>query len=204
MKKLITAVALLLTVPALVRAGNADGNSVQGQFYFFTAPIVSNTQYYVNPAYIGVVFLPGEPVPSNINFTKVGGNNTGFGGEVLIDKGIDKGLGVGIELGYAGSDWSFNGKGSAVGVGSIDASYHFFGNKRRRRVEPFATGGYSLYYGERTTTQSGFNLGGGVNLWVIKHAALRLEVRHQGGINGFHGYSQFTHYVAFRVGMTFR
>jgi hypothetical protein len=39
---------------------------------------------------------------------------------------------------------------------------------------------------------------------VFKHAALRLEVREQGGINGFDGYSQFKHYVAFRVGMTFR
>jgi hypothetical protein len=193
MRKLIATVALLLTVPPLVRAGNADGNSVQGQFYFFTAPIVSNTQY-IN------VFRPLEPVTFS---TKVGGNNTGFGGEVLIDKGIDKGLGVGVELGYAGPDWSFDGLG-AVGVGSLDASYHFFAKKRQRRIDPFATGGYSLYYGQRTTTQNGFNLGGGVNLWFIKHAAVRLEVRYQGGINTFDGFSQFKHYVAFRVGMTFR
>jgi hypothetical protein len=193
MRKLIATVALLLSVPSLVRAGNADGNSVQGQFYFFTAPIVSNTQY-IN------VFNPPEPVTTK---TKVGGNNTGFGGEVLIGKGIDKALGVGVELGYAGPGWSFDGNG-AVGVGSIDASYHFLGKKNRRKVEPFATGGYSLYYGQRTTTQSGYNLGGGVNLWVIKHAALRLEVRYQGGINYFDGFSPFTHYVAFRVGMTFR
>jgi hypothetical protein len=200
MKKLIATVALVLTVPPLVRAGYADGNSVQGQFYFFTAPIVSNTQYYANPAYYGVVFTPGEPVPSNINFTKVGGNNTGFGGEVLGRNGV----GMGVELGYAGSDWSFSGKGSAIGVGSLDASYHFFGNKSRKKVEPFATGGYSLCYGERTTTQSGYNIGGGVNIWFIKHAAVRLEVRYQGGIDGFHGFSQFNHYVAFRFGMTFR
>jgi opacity protein-like surface antigen len=193
MRKLIATVALLLSVPSLVRAGNADGNSVQGQFYFFTAPIVSNTQY-IN------VFNPPEPVTTK---TKVGGNNTGFGGEVLINRGIDKGLGVGVELGYAGPDWSFDG-GGAVGVGSIDASYHFFASKRQSRIDPFATGGYSLYFGQRTTTQSGYNLGGGVNLWVIKHAALRLEVRYQGGIDGFHGFTQFNHYVAFRVGMTFR
>jgi opacity protein-like surface antigen len=198
MKKLIAAAALLLVAPALVWAGNA-GDSLQGQFYFFTAPIVSNTRYNVNPAYYGVVFTPGEPLPVNFYFTAVGGTNTGFGGEVLVHKGV----GVGIELGYAGPDWSFDGNG-AVGVGSLDASYHFFGNKSRRRVEPFLTGGYSLYYGQRTTTQSGFNLGGGVNLWVIKHVAPRLEVRYQGGINGFHGYSQFNHYVAFRFGMTFR
>ena len=199
MRILIATVALLLTVPPLVRAGNADGNSVQGQFYYFTAPIVSNTRYVFNPAYTGVVFTPGEPVPADLFSHQRGGANVGFGGEVLIDKGV----GVGVELGYGGPDWSFDG-GGAVGVGSIDATYHFFGNKSRRRVEPFATGGYSLYYGQRTTTQNGFNLGGGVNIWVIKHAALRLEVRDQGGINGFHGYSQFNHYVAFRFGMTFR
>jgi hypothetical protein len=43
MKKLIPTAALLLVAPALVWAGNA-GDSVQGQFYFFTAPIVSNTK----------------------------------------------------------------------------------------------------------------------------------------------------------------
>ena len=198
MKKLIATISLLLTAPAFVWAGNTD-DLVEGQFYFFTAPVVSNTQYYFNPACIGVSFPPGQPLPAKCNLTKVGGNNTGFGGEVLVRKGV----GVGVELGYAGPDWSFDGSG-AVGVGSIDASYHFFGNKSRRRVEPFVSGGYSLYYGQRTTTVSGFNLGAGVNLWVIKHAALRLEVRHQGGINRFDGFSQFTHYVAFRFGMTFR
>jgi hypothetical protein len=198
MKELVATATFLLAAPALIWAGNA-GDSVQGQFYFFTAPIVSNTQYYFNPAYIGVVLKPGEPLPPNYNLTAVGGNNTGFGGEALVRKGV----GVGVELGYAGPDWSFDGNG-AVGVGSIDATYHFFGNKSRRKVEPFLTGGYSLYFGQRTTTQSGFNLGGGVNLWVIRHAALRLEIRYQGGINGFQGFSQFNHFVAFRFGMTFR
>jgi len=199
MTRLIMTAALLLTTPALAWARNAD-DSVQGQFYFFTGPIVSNTQYYFNPACYGMVFRPGQPLPAYCNFTKVGGNNTGFGGEVLFHKGG----GVGVELGYAGPDWSFSGKGSAVGVGSLDATYHFFGNWSRRKVEPFLTGGYTLYYGERTTTQSGYNLGGGLNFWVGKHVAPRLEIRYQGGINGFHGYSQFNYFVAFRVGMTFR
>jgi hypothetical protein len=198
MKRLIAAVVLLLMAPALSRAAD-EGNSLHAQFYFFTAPIVSNTQYTFNPACIGMVFPPGQPLPANCNLTRVGGNNTGFGGEVLGDKGV----GVGLEFGYAGPDWSFDG-GGAVGVGSLDATYHFFGNRNRRKVEPFATGGYSLYYGQRDTLQSGYNVGGGVNIWFIKHAALRLEVRYQGGIDRFQGYSQFNHYVAFRVGMTFR
>jgi len=198
MKKFIGIAALLLMLPAWASAEDAN-NAVQGQFYFFAAPIVSNTQYVANPAYYGVVFLPGQPLPADLNFTKRGGNNTGFGGEVLIRNGV----GVGVEFAYAGPDWSYDG-GGAVGVGSVNATYHFFGNKSRKLAEPFLTGGYSLYYGQRTTTQSGFNLGGGVNLWVFKHAALRLEIRDQGGIHYFDGFSPFTNFAAFRFGMTFR
>jgi len=188
MKRLIAAAGLLLLIPMYAPAENADP-PVQGQFYFFTAPIVSNTQY-------STLF---KPPAQFITTTARGGNNTGFGGEILIHNGV----GVGVEFGYAGPDWSFSGNGG-VGVGSVDATYHFFGNKSRRRVEPFLIGGYSLYYGQRTTFQSGYNLGGGVNLWVIKHAAVRLEVRNQGGINYFDGFSPFSDFVAFRVGMTFR
>jgi len=179
MKRPIAAVALLLVAPALVRAADAD-DSVQGQFYSFVAPIVSNTQ-------------------SGINSTSAGGYSTGFGGEVLIHKGV----GVGIEIGYA-RNWAFSGQGTAVGVGSVDATYHFLGNKSRKTIDPFLTGGYSLYYGERTTTHVGFNLGGGVNLWLSKHVAPRLEIRYQGGINGIQGIIQFNEYAAFRFGVTFR
>jgi opacity protein-like surface antigen len=107
---------------------------------------------------------------------------------------------VGAEAAFAGPDWDFS-TGSAVGVASIDPSYHFL-IKSHPRIEPFATGGYSLYFGERTDFQSGFNLGGGVNFWVAKHVALRPEVRYQEGIHYFH--SQFTRFVAFRFGLTFR
>ena len=194
MRILIATAALLLTVPALARAGNADDSSVQGQFYFFTAPIVSNTRYYPSPQDTTACIGGGEP--ETCTFTAVGGTNTGLGGEILSRKGI----GVGVELSYAGPNWNFDSSG--LGVGSVDASYHFFGNKSRKGLDPFATGGYSLYYGQRTAFQSGFNLGGGLNLWLIKHAALRLEARYQGGINYFN--SNLTRYVAFRFGMTFR
>jgi len=195
MKTLMLGGALLLMAPALVWAGN---DPIQGQFYFFTAPIVSNTQYYFNPQASPACYAVLKP-PENCYLTAVGGTNTGFGGEVLVRKGV----GVGIELGYAGPDWSFSGNG-AVGVGSANGSYHFFGKKSRRRIDPFATGGYSLYFGQRTTFKSGFDFGGGVNFWLIKHVALRSEIRYQGGIGNFDGFSPFTHYVAFRFGMTFR
>ena len=177
-KLVVSTLALLLVVPALVRAADAD-NSVQGQFYSFVAPVWGTAQYGNTGA-------------------GVGGYNLGVGGEVLMRKGV----GVGIEFGYT-STWS-NGQGSALGVGSLDATYHFLGNKTRKSIDPFVTGGYSLYYGERTVTQSGFNLGCGVNLWLSKHAAPRLEILYQGGINGFQGFSPFTGYEAFRFGVTFR
>lgn len=201
MKNLLPALVLALAFPASVLAQESAG-SVHGEFYAFTAPIVSNTQYYFNPnaspACRGPLG-PGEQPPANCNLTAVGGNNTGFGLELLLHQG----LGVQTELGYAGPDWSFSGDG-AVGVGSVDAAYHFLGMKSRRRIDPFADGGYSLYFGQRTTFGSGYNLGAGTNFWVLRHVALRSEIRFQGGINTFNGFSQFTHYAAFRFGITFR
>jgi hypothetical protein len=170
---------------------------VQGQFYFFTAPIVSNTQYIYH--YFSSPACREGPPPASCWSTGSGGSNTGFGGEVLGRNG----LGAGVELAYAGPDWSFSGSG-AIGVGSANVSYHFLAYKDRKRIDPFATGGYSLYFGQRTTFVSGYNLGGGMNFWVLKHVALRSEIRYQGGINAFDGFSQFQHYVAFRFGMTFR
>jgi len=178
-KLIVSTLALLFVAPALVRAADAD-DSVQGQFYSFLAPILSNIQY-------------GGTTGGR------GGYSTGFGGEVLNHKGV----GVGVEFGYAAS-LSYSGQGSALGVGSADATYHFQGNKSSKTIDPFLTMGYSLYYGERTTTQSGFNLGGGVNLWLSKHVAPRLEIRYQGGINGIQGIIQFNEYAAFRFGVTFR
>lgn len=195
MKKLIATVALLPMVPAWMWALDAD-NPSRGQGYFFIAPIVSNTRYVFNPAYYGVVFPPGKPLPADAFFHERGGANVGFGGEAFVSKGV----GLGGEVGYAGPDWSFSG-GGAVGMVSTNVSYHFF-SKNHRRIEPFVVGGYSLYYGDRTATQNGFNIGGGVNLWVGKHAGLRLDVRDQDHINYFH--SQFTDFVAFRVGLTLR
>jgi len=197
-KKLLFSTILLLMPPTLAQAGNGD-NLLQPQFYFFTAPIVSNRQYYFNWAHLTACGNALPPPSSYCTTTARGGTNTGFGGELLGRKG----LGVGIELGYGAPDWSFSGDG-AVGVGSVNGSYHFFGGRTRRRVDPFVSGGYSLYFGQRTTFQSGFNVGGGVNLWFIKHAALRLEIRDQDGINHFDGFSQFTRFAAFRFGMTFR
>ncbi|MBZ5545458.1 MAG: hypothetical protein LAO07_17560 [Acidobacteriia bacterium] len=137
-----------------------------------------------------------DSLPADYFFHERGGVNAGFGGEVFVQKG----LGLGVEFGYAAPEWSFGRIG--IGIGSANASYHFFGKKNQRRVEPFITGGYSLYFGDRTAFESGFNLGGGINLWMARHVGLRLDVRDQDHINQFR--SQFTRFVAFRVGFTFR
>jgi hypothetical protein len=202
MRRLACALALAFTFPMLL-AGQGPGGSVHGEFYGFTAPIVSNTQYYSNPNADPACFVfhpPGEPFPSNCTTTAVGGNNTGFGLDLLGRAGV----GGEIEVGYANSNWSFSGNDSAIGIGSIDLTDHFFGAKRNRRLDPFAAGGYSLYFGERTTFRNGFNLGVGANYWLRKHFALRSEIRFQGGIDTLGGYSQFTHFVAFRFGIALR
>lgn len=187
MKKLVASVVSLLMMPALVSAQNSDPQS-RGQGYFFLAPIVSNPRYVLTYQPVS-----GYPIES----TERGGVNAGFGGEGFVYKG----LGIGAEAAYAGPHWSFGGN-DAIGIVSIDASYHFFSKKKTRGIEIFEAGGYSLYYGYRTSTQNGFNLGGGVNWWVSKRAALRLEVVDQDHIQYFH--SQFSRFIAFRVGMTFR
>jgi opacity protein-like surface antigen len=181
MNKLVMAAALLLMMPAMVPAQNADSPS-RGQGYFFAGPVVADPRNACELTY--------QP---NTYCEKRTGMTVGFGGEAFVHKG----LGVGAEAAYAGRDWSFDKNG--LGIGSIDASYHFFG---KSRVEPFVVGGYSLYFGNRGSTQSGYNLGGGANFWLAQHAALRMEVRYQGNMRDFNG--QFDHFVAFRFGVTFR
>jgi opacity protein-like surface antigen len=193
MQKLILAAVSLLAVPMLGLAQSADKQS-QIEGYVFIAPIVSNTRFIFNPAYYGTVFTSGQ-LPADYIFHERGGVNLGFGGEANVYKG----MGVGVELGYANTAWSLD-RYTAVGLGSTDLSYHFRPKKNHKRVDPFVTGGYSLYFGHGET--SGFNLGGGVNLWAAKHAALRLEGRYYDHIGYlFHNVNRF---VALRVGMTFR
>jgi hypothetical protein len=123
-----------------------------------------------------------------------------LGGEGFLYKG----LGLGAEVGYA---W-WGGFYNKAYVGSVDMSYHFRRRTPRRGVDPFVLGGFTLYaptmHGDRGTAAG--NCGGGVNLWVIAHAALRLEVRDH--INGTSGYGPSfgpgSHYASFRFGITFR
>ena len=154
------------------------------------------------------VFSPGcyDPPPTSCYSTGRAGSNIAFGGEERVAQGLS----AGFEVAYAGPDWTIGSNG--LGVVSANATHHFGNPKRPRKLEPFVTGGYSLYFGEQTNIESGFNVGGGVNIWATKRAALRLEIREQGHANYIQdtqflypsGKNLVTNFVAFRVGVTFR
>ena len=119
----------------------------------------------------------------------------GGGGEFFAYKGF----GMGAEAGYA--HWGRSPCCEAW-IASGDLSYHFGRNPRRGKTDPFAVLGISGFF--PTSTGRGApagNFGGGVNLWLAKRAALRLEVR-----DYIQDYvtSGGNHYVSFRIGVTFR
>ncbi|MGH9838298.1 MAG: hypothetical protein ACREEM_05905 [Blastocatellia bacterium] len=115
----------------------------------------------------------------------------GVGGEGLLAGGF----GVGAELaGFARRGRVDNGFGTL----SANASYHFLNAGKSRKLAPFATGGFSLFFPR--TPNVGINVGGGVNYWFKERLGLRVEVRDHylfhadGGIN----------VVGVRFGVAFR
>ena len=173
MKTLVAKVALLFLASASVFAQNAEPH-YRGQGYVFVGPI---TAIYAGPA-------PNSGLQIN----------TGAGGEVLLYRG----LGVGLEAGYARSGNVYQ----SVGIGSFDFCYHYINQKHPSKVEPFAVGGPSVFFGNGGHS-TGFNAGGGINLWLTRHMALRFEIRDHSGISAFE-FPGRTGFVAFRVGVTFR
>ncbi len=107
-------------------------------------------------------------------FVGLGAVNTGFsllqfggGGEVNFYKG----LGMGVELGYAGPLEYLS---SGIGIMSLDGQYTF-GTNTARKLRPFITGGYSLAF--RNGYANALNFGGGVHYWFSNRFGLRLEFR---------------------------
>jgi hypothetical protein len=188
MKELIARAALLLLVPMSVSAQDAD-HQYHGQGYFFVAEASSSAR-------IGVLASSNSP-------------QLGGGGEFLVDKG----LGFGGEL--LRSTQSFEGASLSTWVGSINMTYHFGPSTKKRKVEPFVTGGYTFFHVSNIGfgPDSGGNFGAGLNVWLMHHAALRLEIRDDVGGQDlsaeFEPYGTFylrssQHLVGFRIGMTFR
>jgi hypothetical protein len=130
--------------------------------------------------------------------------HVGAGGEGFIYKG----LGVGAELGpvgptkncsYSGGQCPLGWFAWAFGLGSANFSYHFLPSTIDRKFEPFVTAGYSMFFHHGVF--NGYNVGGGINVWMTKNAALRFEGRfHSTGIDAVY----VNQFAGFRVGMTFR
>jgi len=177
MKKLLGTASLLLMVPAWASAQNPDDH-YRGQGYVYFGLGTGTYQCFRGPF----------PCPHPL-FKAVGGGGEGF---------LYKGLGFGAELGYA----NWGGYDNQAWITSGDFSYHL---RRRaaRGIDPFVLAGASLIV--PTLKEGGRgdvapNFGGGANLWLAKHAALRVEFRDIAAAN-FWPYDQ---YLSFRVGLTLR
>jgi hypothetical protein len=110
-----------------------------------------------------------------------------------VERLIDRGIGAGAEL--EGVVPGVGRAANAVGLFSLNGYYHFL---RDRRLDPFATSGYSLLF--RDYTANLFNYGAGVNYWFQDNLALQVGIRDHVGSNG----GITTHYWGIRVGVAFR
>ena len=90
--------------------------------------------------------------------------------------------------------------------------YYGLPSTNKNRFEPFVTGGLTLFNNPTIGgTASGVNLGCGANVWLVKHAALRLEFRvtHGGRSLSEGNFYPITcaapeNVASFRIGVTFR
>jgi len=196
MRRWIAATALGLALPLAVSGQEVD-RPYHGQGYFIFAAA---------PARVSFATGGSAPVSlqSNANAHQLGG-----GGEFLAGAGV----GFGGELFNSTQLWQ--GASLNTWIGSIDVSYHFGSSRKKRRVEPFVTGGYTFYYVANIDLvhENGGNFGGGVNVWLLHRTALRLEIRDDiGGQDlsaefepeGTYFLRSSRHLVGFRLGMTFR
>jgi len=133
-------------------------------------------------------FAPGASSPSYPSSEAYA--HLGVGGEGFFTRN----LGAGVELGYLTPMRSWS---DGVGTLSPNLVVRFRAKDKNHKLEPFVTGGYTLFF--RSGTASGVNFGGGVNYWFNNNVGLRLEVRD----NVWTQYSTI-HFVDFRVGVTFR
>lgn len=180
MKKLIVAAVLLLVLPTLALAQQpAPQDAWQGYAFLGAGTGARYCAYGCGTIWHG-----------------------GFGGEAFLHKG----LGVGAEAGFA--HWGPNNFGfnyNDAFIVSGDFSYHFRRRALRGQLDPFVLIGPSAYF--PTNHGRGLlagNFGGGVNFWLSRRAALRLEIRDyvnpNSDLNGWPG----PHSVSFRFGITFR
>lgn len=197
MRILIAIAGFLLGIPPFTSAQERD-HSCHAQAYSFLAEAPSSASFA----------QPGRPtisVSGSANAWQFGG-----GGEVFVYRG----LGLGGELLRSSQSWEGNSLSTIVG--STNLSYHFGSSMKRRAPEPFITGGYTFFYvpGIGFPHENGGNFGAGLNIWLGRHAALRLEIRDDIGgqdlsaefepVAGVYYQRSSNHLVGFRIGVTFR
>ncbi|MCU1236861.1 MAG: hypothetical protein JWP63_4828 [Candidatus Solibacter sp.] len=136
----------------------------------------------------GYVFLaPGGATANGYTAMTL---NPGIGGEARIVPHI----GAGAELAGLGFREDFS--SSIMGVFSSNGYFHFNG-KKGAKIDPYLTGGYTLFF--RYGHANLGNFGGGVNIWPSKHVGVKLEARD-------HVTTRYetVHYWGVRVGVNFR
>lgn len=113
----------------------------------------------------------------------------GGGGEFALRKGFT----AGIEGGAVGPTTEYT--RNVMGVGSLNGYYHFR-HSRTAQLDPFVTGGYSLFFRHGTANLG--NFGGGLNYWFLPTVALRTEFR-----DHVTGGPLRIHYWGLRLGLSF-
>lgn len=117
----------------------------------------------------------------------------GGGGELFVFRGFAVGLDLGYGNCFTCELWS-----------SGDLIYHFRPRVARttKGADPFVlAGGGGIFPSHNGFGYPAVNYGGGVNLWLARRTALRIEFRDNFNGNNF-GYGN--HYYSFRFGVTFR
>jgi hypothetical protein len=133
-----------------------------------------------------VYFAPGVTTPGGRGTMHIGAGGEGF---------FNRYVGAGLDAGYVAPYESFS-----DGIGTLSPNFvaRFRPKTQDNKVEPFVTGGYTLFF--RSGTANGANVGGGVNWWFKEHVGMRFEVRDNIMIES----SETAHFVGFRFGLTFR
>lgn len=171
MKKLIVVAVLLLLIQPLARAQSATYSSrFQGHGFFGVDPGIAPSAPSSTPVHVG------------------------FGEDVFPYKG----LGLGLEAGYARF-----GRFSHSWIASGDMSWHFDRNAARGKIDPFALIGIAGLFpaGEGRGAPAG-DFGAGMSVWLSQRVALRLAARDYAGANN--DFYLGAHFFEVRIGFTFR
>jgi hypothetical protein len=187
---LVSLICLLFGL-AQVATAQSSGNQYWGEGYGFFGLGWGQSTVYGGP-------IPPPSPPQPLGTTHPTIEHFGGGGELFLYKG----LGAGLDVGYARWGGSDNQK---LWIGTGDLSYDFRRNASRGKIDPFVLAGFGGFF---PTTSEGRgapvgDFGAGTNVWFWKRTGLRLELRsYINPTNGF-GYPG-SYEVEFRVGFTFR